>query len=182
MKLKYAEEEYFKIYTLSRLIAVQYYNKVSNHYFVEQSIQRYSRNHFEYGLRSWEELGLISLLGHFELQQYWVQLESKNIDEQKKFLNSLTNVSNALTSFIDKNPSLNYPLYDDHLIEFNLAMQFLRMYQKDSFCVDWINKIIISLHNQYRIKKLFPLFRKDYEKLVDIYFGKSEQKLDENPL
>lgn len=182
LSLKHVQEEYFKIYELSRLIAVGYYNKVNDHYFVEQSIQRYSRNHLEYGLRSWEELGLISLLGHFELQQYWANIQSKNEEGQKIFLGSMSNVSKALTTFIDKNPSLNYPLYDDHLIEFNLAMQFLRMYQKDEFCLQWINKILISLHNQYRIKNLFPLFRQDYEKLVDIYFGKSEQKLESSML
>ncbi|GAA3554043.1 hypothetical protein [Snuella lapsa] len=182
MDLKYVQEEYFKIYNLSRLIAVGYFNKVSDHYFVEQSIQRYSRNHFEYGLRSWEELGMISLLGHFEIQQYWVNLQSKNEEGQRIFLGSMSNVSKALITFIDENPSLNYPLYDDHLIEFNLAMQFLRMYQKDEFCLKWINKILISLHNQYRIKNLFPLFRQDYEKLVDIYFGKSEQKLESSML
>lgn len=182
LDLKYAEEEYFKIYGLGRLIAVDYYNKVNDHYFVEQSIQRYSRNHLEYGLRSWEELGLLSLLGHFELQQYWVSLQSKNEEGKKIFLGSMSNVSEALITFIDKNPSLNYPLFDDHLIEFNLAMQFLRMYQKDEFCLQWISKILISLHNQYRIKKLFPLFRQDYEKLVDIYFGKSEQNLESSML
>lgn len=180
--LKYVQIEYFKIYELSRLIAVAYHNKVNDHYFVEQSIQRYSRNHLEYGLRSWEELGILSLLGHFELQQYWLNLQSKNEEGQKIFLGSMSNVSEALIAFIDRNPSLNYPLYDDHLIEFNLAMQFLRMYQKDEFCLKWINKILISLHNQYRIKSLFPLFRQDYEKLVDIYFGKTEQKLESSML
>lgn len=182
LDLKYTQEEYFKIYGLSRLIAVDYYNKVNDHYFVEQSIQRYSKNHLEYGLRSWDELGLLSLLGHFELQQYWLYLQSKNEEGQKIFLGSLGNVSESLTTFIDNNPSLNYPLYDDHLIEFNLAMLFLRMCQKDEFCLQWINKILISLHNQYRIKKLFPLFRQDYEKLIDIYFGKSEQKLESSML
>ncbi len=182
LNIKYVQKEYFKIYELSRLIAVGYYNKVSDHYFVEQSIQRYSKNHLEYGLRSWEELGLLSLMGHFELQQYWGNLQSKNKEGQKIFLASMSNVSEALVTFIDKNTSLNYPLYDDHLIEFNLAMQFLRMYQKDEFCLLWINKILISLHNQYRIKKLFPLFRQDYEKLVDIYFNKSEQKLESSML
>ena len=180
--LNYVQEEYFKIYGLSRLIAVDYFNKVNDHYFVEQSIQRYSKNHLEYGLRSWDELGLLSLLGHFELKQYWLYLQSKNEEGQKIFLTSMENVSNSLTAFIEKNTSLNYPLYDDHLIEFNLAMQFLRMYQKDEFCLQWIDKILISLHNQYRIKNLFPLFRQDYEKLVDIYFGKSEQKLESSML
>ena len=56
------------------------------------------------------------------------------------------------------------------------------MYQKDEFCLQWIDKILISLHNQYRIKKLFPLFRQDYERLVDIYFGKTEQKLESSML
>ncbi|MEO2073445.1 MAG: hypothetical protein ABGW99_19110 [Zunongwangia sp.] len=178
LRLKYAQEEYFKIYGLSRLIAVDYFNKVNDHYFVEQSIQRYSKNHLEYGLRTWEELGLISILGHFELQQYWVYHQTKNQAGQQLFLGSLTEVTKSLTSFISNNPSLNYPLYDDHFIQFNLAMQFLRMYQKDDFCLKWIEKILVALHNQYRIKKLFPLFRPDFEKLVDIYFGKSEQKLE----
>ena len=182
LKVKYIQEEYFKIYSLSRLIAVDYYNKVNDHYFVEQSVQRYSKNHLEYGLRTWEELGLISILGHFELQQYWVYLQTKNKAGQEIFLRSLTDVNKSLTSFISKNSSLNYPLYDDHLIEFNLAMQFLRMYQKDDFCLNWIEKILISLHNQYRIKQLFPLFRPDYEKLVDIYFGKSKQNLESSML
>ncbi|WP_156125457.1 hypothetical protein [Cellulophaga sp. Hel_I_12] len=182
LELKYIQVEYFKLYDLSRLIAVDYYNKVNDHYFVEQSVQRYSKNHLEYGLRTWEELGLISILGHFELQQYWVYLQNKNKAGQEIFLRSLTDVSKSLTSFVSKNSSLNYPLYDDHLIEFNLAMQFLRMYQKDDFCLQWIEKILISLHNQYQIKQLFPLFRPNYEKLVDIYFGKSKQKLESSML
>ena len=130
LSLEYIQKEYFKIYGLSRSIAVDYFNKVNDHYFVEQSIQRYSKNHLEYGLRSWEELGLLSLLGHFELQQYWLYLQSKNEEGQRIFLASLENVSKSLTTFIDKNTSLNYPLYDDHLIEFNLAMQFLRNVSK----------------------------------------------------
>lgn len=182
LKLKYAQAEYFKIYGSARLVAVAYFNKVNDHYFIEQSLQRYSKNHLEYGLRSWEELGLISLLGHFELQQYWLYLESKNEEGQKVFLGSLTTISQAMTSFIEKNSSLNYPLYDDHLIEFNLAMQFLRMYQKDEFCINWIEKILVALHNQYKLKKMFPLFRQDYEKLVEIYFGKAEQKLESSML
>ena len=182
LDLKYAREEYFKIYDLGRLIAVNYFNKVNDHYFVEQSLQRYSRNHIEYGLRSWEELGLIAILGHFELEQYRLYYQLQNEEGQKVFLGSLENVNKAIIAFITKNPSLNYPLYDDHLIEFNLAMHFLKMNQKDEFCLNWIHKMLIALHNQYHIKNLFPLFRRDYEKLVEIYFGKSVQKLESSML
>jgi hypothetical protein len=182
LNLNYMREEYYKLHSLGRAIAVEYFNKVSEHYFVEQSIQRYSRNHIENGIRSWEELGLISLLGHFELREYWINLETENQEGQKIFLGSLDNVSKSLISLIEKNTSLNYPLYDNHLIEFNLTMSFLRMTQKDTFCLQWIDRILISLHNQYRLKNLFPLFREDYKKLVDIYFGKTEQKLESSML
>lgn len=174
--------EYYQIQKLSRDIAVAYFNKVANHYSVEHSLNRYAGNHIESNFRCWEELGFISILALFELNNYQIACTLKDKAQQEIYSDSLNEVGKSLNTFIKTYTSLNNPLYDDQLIEINMAMQVLRWCGKGFLGIQWIDNIIISMYNQYKLKKMFPLFRPNYDNLIDIYFGKKQQKIESSML
>ncbi len=174
----YVKAEFYTLFQLKRKIGVLYFNKTVNHYQSQHSLYRYGRNRIEYSLNTWEELGLISIIGLGEIQEwnFYAQLNNKeNVDIYSK---SAKNISNALVSFIFNNPPLNYPAYDEHSIEISLALQLLCQTGNSKWALKWMNNITVGFYNSYKTHKFFPLFRTNFDKLVDIHNGDDISEVD----
>ncbi|MGB3591934.1 MAG: hypothetical protein WBA16_09660, partial [Nonlabens sp.] len=182
MRDKVVMKEFLEIQKHSRAIAVAYFNKVASHYDVEHSINRYAGNHIESNLRCWQELGLTSILAMHELNNFNIARGLKDKEKQEIYASSLDTVGKSMNTLINTYTSLNYPQYDEHLIEINLAMQVLRWCRKENLGLLWIERMLVALHNQFKMKKMFPLFRANHEDLIDTYFGKKEIKPESSML
>ena len=172
---KYVHQEFYDIQSLRRKIGIAYFDKVKEHYFVELSLQRYSNNHLEYGLTVWEEIGILASIGLTEIWYYHCHYNLKTQEPANIFEKSIMVLSDALVSLINTNPPSHYPLYDDHLIDFEPAIRFLYIIGKKEECVKWLMTTIAGIYDAKILKKFFPLFLENYETLADYYFGVKKQ-------
>ncbi|WP_458628657.1 hypothetical protein [Winogradskyella sp. PC D3.3] len=174
-KEKYIHLEFYNIHLLRRRIGIAYFNKVNDHYYVEHSFQRYSLNQIEYSLTVWEEIGILSNIGLTEIKHYQYHFDSKVPQYTTIYEEAAMTISEALISLINTNPPSHYPLYDDHIIDIEPAMRFLYLTGKKQECIKWLRTLVVGIHDAKLIKQFFPLFRANYENLVDYYVGNKRQ-------
>ncbi len=174
-KERYIYLEFYNIHLLRRKIGIAYFNKVNEHYFVEHSLQRYSRNQIEYSLTVWEEIGILANIGLTEIRHYQYHFDSKAPEHSAIYEESAMTISEALVSLINTNPPSHYPLYDDHIIDIEPAMRFLYMTGQKEECIKWLRMLVVGIHDAKMLKTFFPLFRANYENLIDYYVGNKKQ-------
>lgn len=168
--------EFYKIHVLRRKIGIAYFNKVNDHYYVEHSIQRYSKNQIEYGLTVWQEIGILGSIGLTEIKHYLYHFNHEDKSLAKIYEDSVVTIAQALISFIKANPPSHYPLYDEHIIDIEPAMRFLYLSGFKEDCKKWLRMIVVGIHDAKILKDFFPLFNTNYEKMVEYYLGTKEQK------
>jgi hypothetical protein len=178
MEKTFVRQEFYKIHLLRRIIGVNYFNKAAMHYRTEHSLYKYSRNSLEYSLNVWEEIGIIATIGLSEIQEYRIHYREDRKEEAQKYYNSALSISNALCLFIENNPPSKYPEYDSHSVEIALALNLLYFTRNFDPAKKWITSITMGFDDRYRIEKFFPLFRKNYDKLVDIHNGDEDCEIE----
>lgn len=171
----YVRLEFYNLHYLRRNIVIKYFNKTMNHYLIDYGLYNYSKNSLEYSLNIWEEIGIIATIGLTEIQEF--NFMASHNKEADIFLKSAESISDALCSLIFKNPPSKYPEYDVHCVEIALALNLLILTNKHDFAKKWISDITLGLNDRFKLFKLFPLFRKNYENLVDIYLDEAESKV-----
>jgi hypothetical protein len=174
-KEKYVQLEFYEIHLIRRRIGIAYFNKVNNHYFVEHSLQRYSRNQIEYSLTLWEEIGVLANIGLTEIKQYQYHFDSKKPSATSTYEETSMTISKALVSLINTNPPSHYPLYDEHIIDIEPAMRFLYFTGHKDECLKWLRMLVVGIHDAKILKGFFPLFKSNYETLVDYHFRLKKQ-------
>lgn len=172
---KYVHQEFYEIHSLRRRIGIAYFNKVSNHYFIEHSLQRYSRNQIEYSLTVWEEIGVVANIGLTEIRHYQYHFNPNNPDLAAIYETAAMTIAEALISLINTNPPSHYPLYDNHIIDIEPAMRFLYLTGHKDECIKWLRMLVVGIHDAKLLKDFFPLFNSNYENLVDYYIGIKKQ-------
>ncbi|GAA0749910.1 hypothetical protein [Gaetbulibacter jejuensis] len=173
---KYIQIEFYNIHVLRRKIGIAYFNKVNDHYYVEHSIQRYSKNQIEYGLTLWQEIGVLGSIGLTEIKHYLYHFNLEDKSLAKIYEDSVITIAQALISFIKANPPSHYPLYDEHLIDIEPAMRFLYLSGFKEDCKKWLRMIIVGIHDAKILKDFFPLFNTNYENMVEYYLGTKKQR------
>lgn len=167
----YVQQEFYFLYELKRKIGIEFYNKVHKHYKVRHSLYRYSKNYIEYSLNSWEQLGILASIGLTEIQHFKFAAATSPPEITNKIYRSALAIADSLGSFVLNNPPLNYPKYDEHSIEIAISLQLLCQTGKVDIAKRWINNLVVSFHNNYKVDKDFPMFRTNFDKLVDIHNG-----------
>lgn len=178
----YVQQEFFNIFLLKRKIGIEFYNKVHKHYTKRASLYRYSKNYIDYNLNSWEQLGLLATIGLTEIQHYRFLLGVDNKDEALKVIAGAQSIAQSMGSFIANNPPLNYPLYDEHAIEIALALQLLCQTGQVKSARNYIHNLTVAFHNNYLVDKDFPLFRTNFDKLVDIHNGDDQVEIESSTI
>lgn len=168
---KYVQQDFYYLYELKRNIGITFYNKVHKHYKTRHSLYRYSKNYIEYSLNSWEQLGLLASIGLTEIQHFKFAMATSPPEISNKIYQSALAIAGSLGEFVLNNPPLIYPKYDEHCIEIAMALQLLCQTGNVETATRWIKNLTVAFHNNYMVDKDFPLFRTNFDKLVDINNG-----------
>lgn len=125
-------------------------------------------NHDEYCLVTYEQIGIISMMGIFELWECSLALRQENTEALKRAKDAFINaegIANILTRLIENNPSSLNPRYDEHCIEINLAL--ILLYETGLFqvAINWLRGLIDRLILNVKIANFFPLFHSEPENL-----------------
>jgi len=178
----YVHNEYYNLFALKKVIGVTYFNKVSAHYTKLNSLYRYSKNYIEYSLNSWEQLGLLATIGLTEVQQAQFFFSIGKQEEAYNILKGAKHIAQSVSALITNNPPLNYPKYDEHCIELMLAFHLLYLTGEQNSLKTYIHNLTVAFHNNYIIDKDFPLFRTNFDKLVDVHNGDDNVEIESSTI
>lgn len=181
---QFAISEFYKLHILKLEIGIHFFNKLSDHYNVQHSLYRYSRNSLEYSLTVWEHIGILASIGLSEIgeAEMHYSLGSKASEKTKVHFSNAKKIAITLNNFILINPPSKYPEYDEHSIEITLALTLFCKVGLNNLAKDWIYALSLGISDAFRINKFFPLFRTNYDNLVDIYNGNKQCKTESSML
>lgn len=165
----YTLKEFYDIHNLKITIGREYFLKTRQQFYVKHALSKYSRNQLEYSLTVWEQIGILSSIALTEISEGQIYLYEENNEYANLCFSNANEYVIGLKYLIINNPPSNYPEYDEHLIEISLALILLHKAKELDFAKNWLGSIISGLNNYYKLKKFIPLFRTDYEKLVEIH-------------
>ncbi|HXS38229.1 MAG TPA: hypothetical protein VN721_16115 [Flavipsychrobacter sp.] len=147
---------------------IEYFKKVAKYLTLPESLGIEVGNFDEYCLITFEQIGILSMIGIFELWECTIQLMQKHdnaLIQAKNAFDSASFISEILVTIIENNPSSLSPIYDEHCIEINMGLVLL--YETGFFgpAIKWIKEIINRIILNAKINKFFPLFVSDPTKL-----------------
>jgi len=172
-KFKNISKEFISILNKRMEIGKIYLEKIKPICSVENALASYSKGvDIEYALITFEQIGIIAQIG----------LESKFINDhiivdeelKKRYFKFTCECIETLKNLIQNNHSSTFVIYDEHLIDINHAL--LLFYSTENFGAGkfYLEKLTQKIASTFKAKQLFPLFRRDYDKLLDIYLGKEK--------
>ncbi|MEZ5016042.1 MAG: hypothetical protein R2800_03260 [Flavipsychrobacter sp.] len=160
--------EFYSILQNWRLKNHKYAEKVVKYTLQKDGLSIGVHNHDEYCLTTFEQIGIISMMGCFELWDCSLALTGKrehHINHAQYAYDNAEGYANALKFLIENNPSSLNPRYDEHCIEINLGL--ILLYETGLFgvAINWLKNIIDYLMLNVRFRTFFPLFNSDITKL-----------------
>lgn len=173
---KYVGQEFYQLHFLKREIGVVLFNKLSEHYRTQHSIHRYSKNELEYSLTVWEHIGIVAVIGLAELKEVGFNYNNNNQEVAEFYFNSALYIIETLNDLIRVNPPSIYPQYDEHSIEISLALNLFLKTNRIEMAKDWLKRLAMGIQDAFVLTSFFPLFRKSFDKLVDIQHGLDKSK------
>jgi len=179
--------EYFSMMTSKEHIDAAYFAKVRSHFHIDEGLSRGISNHVEYGLNTFEQIGIISNIGIYHLNLFEILAQSSSLDEviakaASEHYRVACVVAEDLVNLVFNNPGSYFPLLDDHLIEVNSALTLLFLTEKKNEASHWINTILNNLISYFRIYKTYPQFNSNVESLFKYYFAGKKQKVDSSTI
>ncbi len=172
--------EYFKMMRSKEHIDFEYFSKIRDHLHLEEGLSRITPNHVEYGLITFEQIGIISNIGiyHLNFCEVLTQMPDPNLSvSASQHFNSAKIIAEDLVSLIFKNPSAYFPLLDDHLIEINSAFTLLFLTEKKIEASNWLNTILNNILHYFRMYHTYPQFETNVENLLSYYFADKKQEI-----
>lgn len=164
-------------------IGQAYFEKIKAHTFEEEALATFSKGiDIEYSLICFEQLGIIAQIGLERLFMAETYRNARNYDLMHLHLRLAMDCCESLGSLIENNPATSFVLYDDHLIDINLALTLF--YQTGQFDSgkDYLSRLIKKIVEVFQTKKMFPLFIMDYSKLLDVYLENKEAEVNSSHL
>lgn len=153
---------------LSYLLVHQAYFKKLYPYLLEQdALSIYSSDNVLIVESLYEQLGILALVG-------LMQFSLKDLNYPIAPSHGAEFVCDALMKFIDNNPSISSPCYDEHGIEITLALLLLKSTNQHSYARGWLAELISRLTYTYGSGRNFPVGNDSFEDLIEFNFDPSE--------
>lgn len=163
--------EFLNIYYSYVHFQNEYYSKTNNHFYVEDGLFGYGNGaeNIEYQLITFEQLGLLSLIGLNQLTLY-------DISKKRNFLKNSLFIVDAIYNLIKNNRISSNVQFDGQNVEITLVTLLFFYTKKSHLCIEWIEDMQIDLVNSFVLRKKFPLLSDSYDELMYIDLNLSDQK------
>lgn len=160
--------EYYALIQNWKNINYDYINKTGKFLTINESLSLGIGNFNEYCLITFEQMGIIAMMGLVEVWEFYIanELSTAFPDERVQIAyENAEGFANILAQVIDKNPSSLNPRYDEHCIEINMGLMLLVEVGLYGAAVPWLRQLIDRLIMNVRMTKFFPITYTDPEKL-----------------
>lgn len=177
-------KEFYKLHLQKLQIGRSYFAKLQKHCYVKDALYSNTRTHIEYSLVTWEQVGLISLVGLTEVFELNINTWSNRKSEAdlQTYQSNAISIADGLMNLIENNPPSKSAKYDEHVIEVVLVSIFLVHTKNIAFVSKWLRQLAANLVDGYRFTKFFPLFHTNYDKLVSIELGDEKAEITSSVL
>lgn len=152
-----------------------YFEKLRQHYYVEDGLTGYYIDGCEFSLVAYEQIGLISITGLIE-----VFSNSNDANESEQHTENASVVAAALAALIANNNICNSPCLDRHSSEITLAMILLISTGHTLVAKSWLQNLVLSIDYAYKTKRYAPISSDSLDDLADEggwHSGKTSDKL-----
>lgn len=147
----------------------EYIEKTAEYLTIPDGLSISITNHNEYCLITYEQIGIISMMGLLELWECLIALNQNDSGAEQRAQQAFTNaegIANLVIRLIENNPASLNPRYDDHCIEINMTLVLL--YETGLFgpAIGWLRSLIDRMILNVKFADFFPLLYSDPEKLA----------------
>jgi len=153
-----------------------YFEKIEPQLSTPYGLARYSKNvSHEYPNITINLLGIISQIG---IEHLVLFKASDSQDENKELLRKrIIKIVESIILLLSNNPSVCRPNFDDSLIEYSIALNFLYESQNIEVGRQLINGIVYGILDNYKFNRKFvPLFRRDKNRLIEVTSKSEDHK------
>lgn len=172
--------EFYKLILNWRDLSYSYVQKTHEFFLVKEGLAQGVIDHNEYCLLTFEQIGILSTVGLYQLWDSRMALISDDPDVIQKGQEAFSiadSISDCLGQLIINNPSSNSPRFDEHLIEINSALVLLYETGKFPTAIIWLKDIIEYLVLNFKMFDFLPMFNSDIEKLTSAKAGEQKSSL-----
>lgn len=146
----------------------KYLEKAAQYFLIKDGLGVGISNHHEYCLVTFEQIGIISTIGIFELWECALALAQKDeaaAERARYAFDNAEGIAKLLVKLIENNTSSAEPRFDEHLIELNTGL--ILLYETGIFgsAVKWLRETIDKVILNVKFGRFFPLLYTDIEKL-----------------
>lgn len=162
--------EYYSIVKNWQSLSYEYLKKTAKYFSVPDGLSVGIGNHNEYCLVTFEQIGMVSILGLLELWQCSIFLSQNKeglVPRAQESFDNATAIANILAQLIENNPASLNPRYDEHCIEINMALVLFYEVGFIGQAVGWLRELIDRIILNVRFDDFFPLFETNTEKLEE---------------
>lgn len=157
--------EFYKIEGTRKQINKKYLEKIRPNCMVRDGLSGYGADEIEYPLRVFEQIGIVASIG----LDYIFSNDIFNGEEENNYLMGEAQfAAEILKGIISNNKVSNWPVFDSHINDINLALLLLYRTKNKKFGLSWISSIFDLLAWGYQLRRRFPLFSDSYDDLVEI--------------
>jgi len=146
----------------------EYLKNIGDFVLVPDGLSLGVPNHDEYCLITFEQIGIISMIGQYELWECSINMLHPKDEVFKNAQTAFKNAefaANMLAKLIKNNPSAINPKFDEHCIEINIALTLFYELGYFAVAIDWLRRLVDRVALQVKMKNFLPLFITDPEKL-----------------
>jgi len=162
--------EFYQLTITWKQFAHKYILKVWGYYAVPDGLASGVGEHNEYCILTYEQVGIVSCIGLYQLWDARFGLYSNDAIVTAKASESMLiaeRIADSLALLIENNPSVYNPRFDEHCIEINMGMILLYQTGRFQIAANWLRSLIEYLGMNYQVMKFFPLFTTDVRKLSE---------------
>lgn len=168
-KNKLVIESYINLIISYARFSHAYFVKLQPHCTVRDGLSTYSSESVLITENIFEQIGILSLIGLF-------QLTLKDFVPNLASEDNAKTVADTINALILNNPCSGSPCYDGHAIEISLALILFSEVNNQQEAKEWLQDLIYRATYTFGTGKNFPIYNDSFDDLVEFYVSPSEEK------
>jgi hypothetical protein len=167
-KCKYSREIFYSILQNWRQYNLSYIDKISDFASVQDGLSFGIPSHNEYCLITFEQIGILSLTGLYEIWECSIANNPSNTEVNLLSRGAFSNaegIASILARLIENNPSSVNPRFDEHCIEINMALILFWEVGYFGVAEEWLRKLVNRVIVNVKMANFLPLFNSDPEQI-----------------
>ncbi len=151
-------------------VAREYYEKLLNHFNVQDGLSGYTRESAEFSLIVFEQIGLLATIG---LSQ--ILVVTSNQEENEANYENAKTIASALCALIKNNPVSGSPALDSNVIDIVLALTLQVLTGNVLQAQEWLVELVKRLDYTLKCGRNFPIATDSLDDLVDFIVYSDEE-------